>query len=296
MAIKTIFKTIDQVQEFITIDISSDINTILPYIKQAEKFITEIIGTPLLNQLLEHVHEDGEDNNLNDLLTYARLPLINFAYMIGGEKLSVNIGENGITTTEVQNLSPAEEWRMKGLTKSFASAGYDGLEDLLKFLEDNAKSYPKWQQSKAYSYNKQFFINNAKDVNDSIFIDIRRIDFLKLKPFIFQVEQSEIIPTISRRYFNQLKAEILENNISSENAIVLNTYIKPAVCYHALGLYEKNDVYKLEGTKYVEELKDFLNENADNYFYYKDSDCYEEPGTAEDINDEDSGFYAFGHL
>ena len=49
-----------------------------------------------------------------------------------------------------------------------------------------------------------------------------------------------------------------------------------------------------EGTRYVKQLRDYLNENADLYPDYKISSCYEESGISRDYNNEDSGLYVFG--
>ena len=297
MAITTLFKTIEQVKEYITIDISTNINTVLPYIKQAEKFVKDIIGTDLYNSLSYFVNEDGDDSDIEALLPYVQLPLINFAYMLGAPKLAVNIGMAGISTTSNNNLNPADDTRIKDLIRSFASSGYDGLEDLLEFLEENKGTYSAWVSSTAYSYNKQFFVNNAKEMNDSIHIGISRYDFLKLKPFIHQIEQSIIKKAIGTDTFDAVKEEYADDDLSDENEILLLDYIRPAVCYMALNKHKQDQNNELEGRRYLEEMVVFLNENASatQYINYYESDLYSDPDEeVEAINNEDSGFFVFG--
>jgi hypothetical protein len=239
MAIQTLFTDINQVKEYITVDIGSNINMLLPYIKQAEKYVKDVIGTDLFNELLEYVQASDSDNDeLEALLPYVRMPLINFAYKFGAPKLSVNIGKTGITTTESNNVSPAEDWRMKDLINSFASSGYSGLEELLEFLEENKEDYTSWSTSSAYSFQKKFFVNNAKELNESIFINIERYDFLKLKPYIHQIEQSVIKKAISTELFDVMKEKILAGDLSEENEILLLDYIRPSVCYMALNKFK----------------------------------------------------------
>jgi len=216
MAIKTLFKTIEEIREHITVDISSDFRTIGPYVKQAEKFTTDIIGADLHAELLTVVHNENTDEKLIALLEKVRLPLANFAYMLAIAKLNVNVGERGFTVTVSGNLTPASQWRVDDFRNSVKESANDALEDLISFLETNKADYPTWTASSAYSFQKKFFINNSKDINESVFIDISRLQFLELKPFIHQIERSVILPTMCEVLFQTLKTEILSGEISPE--------------------------------------------------------------------------------
>lgn len=297
--IKTLFTTIDQIQDYLTVDISSNSKTILPYMKQAEKYTTEIIGKALHADLLEVVHGTNDEEKLKDLLEVVRLPLANFGYFLAIDKLNVNVGEKGFTVSNNQNLAPASQWRVDNFRESVKQSGYDGIEDLIEFLEDNAKHYPKWTQSKAYSFNKQFFVNNANEFDQAIKTEISRVKFLELKPYIHQVERAEIIKSISTGLFRQLKEQIKANNLTTDNKYLLEEYIRPAICYMAASRMKEGfkDIQFLEGeaSRYIEEMRNFLNENADKYTEYKLSDCYEDPTIeVEEINNEDSGLFVGG--
>lgn len=297
MAIQTLFTTIAEIQEYITVDIGSNTRTILPYIKQAEKYTTEIIGRTLHQKLLEVAQGTSSVQKYVDLLDKVRLPLANFGYMLAIAKLNVNVGEKGFTVTETQNLAPASQWRVDAFKEAVELSGNDGLEQLIIYLEENVKYYPEWKQSRAYSYNKQFFINNAEEFNTTVKNDITRIKFLKLKPFIHIIEQAEIKKAISRAFFDELKKQILNNNVSNKNKTLLNEYIRPCVCYLAYDkLHESGlEFAKLEGTRYLEEMRNHLDENPDDYPIYKTSSCYVDPTSFKtEINNEDSGLFVGG--
>jgi hypothetical protein len=294
MAIKTLFKTIEEIREHITVDISSDFRTIGPYVKQAEKYTTDIIGADLHAELISVVHDENTDEKLIALLEKVRLPLANFAYMLAIAKLNVNVGERGFTVTVSGNLTPASQWRVDDFRNSVKESANDALEDLISFLETNKADYPTWTDSSAYSFQKRFFINNSKDINESVFIDISILQFLELKPFIHQIERSVILPTMCEVLFQTLKTEILSGEISPENTILLETYIKPAICYLAMDKHTPNANYKTEGTRYVQELKNYLNANAITYSDFLTSTCYEDPISVTDINSAESGFFVFG--
>jgi len=301
MAVNTLFKSIQEIQDYITVDIGSNERTILPYILQAEKYTTNIIGKNLHKLLLKVVHDNNDEERLKELLDNVRLPLANFGYFLAVEKLNVNVGEKGFTVTENQNLAPASQWRVDNFRKSVEQSGYDGLELLIEFLEENKKHYPEWKFSKNYSFLKDLFVNNSIEFNTAIKSDISRIKFIELKKYIFIIEKAQILPVLCRKLFDKIKSEYKEDKLSYKNKFILNEYIRPAICYLTLNketetTYGKpNENYYNEGLRYLKELQNYLNKNASDYPEYKMSDCYDDPvNYVEDKNNSESGFYVFG--
>jgi len=289
---QNLFTSIDEIREYITVDISSDYRTISPYVTQAQKYTTEIIGKQLHGLLIDVVHNNNDTERLKELLKIVRLPLARFAYMLAISELNVNVSERGFTIAVDNNLEPASKWRIDEFRTSISDSAYDGLEILIEYLEDNTTVFPEWKLSKSFSFQNQFFVNNAKELNETVFIEIKRLDFLNLKQFIFQVEQSIVKPVISVELFNEIKTQILNQNISETNDYILKNYIKAAVCYHAIDKKTPNENYRLEGTRLLEQLRIYLNNNASSYPLYLNSDCYSEPATALSfsVNNEQNGF------
>jgi len=293
----TIFKDIEQLRNFITIDISSDLDVVLPYLKQAEKYVKNICGDELfalaseyVNQIVEENQEPEVDETLDLLLPYLQLPLANFGYLLAIDKLNVNVGNTGITVTVSNNLEPASSWRIDRLKENLTAAGYDALEDLIKFLEKNKEQYPDWQTSEAYSYNKQFFINNADEFYKSIHKQITRIEFLNLKEFIALAE-IEVLGIVGNELFEILKAEVLSGEISEVN-LKLMRFIKPAVCFLSLTKQKENQLYSFESSRLLENLKIYLDKNALDFPEYLNSTCYST--SKPDYNSDESGLFTFG--
>lgn len=288
----TIFANITDLRKFITIDISSDLNVIMPYLVQAEKYIRDITGNALFNAAVEYVNDEEATANpeLDALLPFLQYPLANFGYFHAIDKLNVNVGNAGITVASTASLVPASKERIDRLRESVEQSGYDGLERLIEFLEGNVNDYPQWESSSAYSYNKQFFINNAYEFEKKTHKKISRIKFLKLREFI-SIAENYIKGITCENLFNEIKDEILSNDISAENQILLKI-IQPAVCFYAMNKYEENRTYELESTRLLEKLKIYLIQHAEDYPLFLNSDCFSD--TEIELNDDDSGLYAFG--
>ncbi len=292
---RTIFLTIAEIKEQISVDISSDIRTLQPYIKQAEtRYLKEIIGTDLLELLRAAVNdEDAITPELEALLPVVRYPAAHFAYMLAVPQLSLNVGETGIGVTMSGNFEPAAEWRLKNFSISLENTGYDGVEELLEFLETYVADYPEWVLSPAYSFNKKLFVNNAAEFETATMIDIPRLKFLHLRSHLYMFEQNTVKKTISAALADEIKAQIIADTLSPENELLLNSYIRPAECYFALWKMEDKAELKLEYTRLVEELQAYLNTNAATYPLYEASDCYSTLSVI-GLNDEASGFFMMG--
>jgi len=290
---RLLFSDIDQVKEHISVDISQDIRTLNPYIKQAERRIKEIIGSKLHDSLLTVVHNGVSDSDLENLLEKARYPLAHFAYMAAVPQLSLTVGEMGIGVVMNQNMEPASKWRLDSFIASLQQTGDEGLEELLQFLEENKDKYPDWKESSAYSFNKKLFVNNAHEFERFTMREIPRLIFLKMRESIYRFEQNTIKKIVCIELFNKLKSDLANDSVSPENHFLLD-YIRPAVCYHALYEIEEKDAFKNEYTRLLEELQEHLNTNAESsYPLYFASDCFSEESTIEK-NDEESGLYIMG--
>jgi hypothetical protein len=290
---RLLFTDINQIKEQISVDISQDIRTLKPYIKQAERKIKEIIGTALHSKLLTVVHDGVSDADLESLLEKVRFPLAHYAYMHAVPQLSLTVGDMGIGVTMSQNIEPAAKWRLDDFSASLKRTGDEGLEELLQFLEENKSKYPDWSDSSAYSFQKKLFVNNAREFQMYTMREIPRLSFLNMRESIFRFEQNTVKKIVCTELFNNLKSQIAADDISPQNQFLLD-YIRPAACYFALYEVEQKEAFKNEYTRLLEELQEYLNTHAEeSYPLYFASDCYSAESTIEK-NDEESGLYIMG--
>jgi hypothetical protein len=295
--LKTYFTTLDQVNEHLTADISTDLDVMLPYLNQAKKYAIEIIGSPLHNLLIDYIHQvvEGEEEPIVDevydaLIEKVRPVVANFGYYMAVPKLNINVGATGFTIITGSNLEPASQWRVDEFRKSVEIAGYDAQEDLIAFLEENITDYPDWEFSTAFSFNKNLFVNNATEFYQTILHDITRINFIRIKHHILMSENTQIKTSIGKDLFDEIKSQILLSDITDLNDALLKDFIKPAVCYLAYNKLSPDETFLNEGNRIIKELRNYLNENATDYPLYLASSLYEEL-TDEEYNSEESGIF-----
>jgi hypothetical protein len=302
-----------EIKKYISVNVTTNFNTIKPYIETAEaEYIKKLVGDDQYDELVEYyVHHVAAEERMDNLLTLVQKALINLAYFRGFPILIVKIGDGGVYRNETEKQKGPYKYQELGLREMFKTDGFNGLDAVLEYLETNIEIFPLFKASDNYTVFKGSFINTTSEFEEQYKIGNSRIVFLKLKKFIKQAEDFNIIPAIGRAYFDELKEEIAENNISEENIPVIE-FIRAAVANHAIargvtqigisitdnGIFyqtatggqfdyknenllkpdEVNALFKNArdtGDSYLALLKDFLHENIADYATYAASSAYD---------------------
>ena len=291
----SLIKDINEVKDFLPVDISTQDKTIKPYKKPAEEHVIRILGKEQFEELDDyHNFSDEEVVELDALLPYAQRPTVNFAYFLGLSMLNVSIGENGIAVISNSNLAPASKQRTDELKADLEKAAYDALESLLEFLEENIDDYPLWEASDAYVYQYEFLITSARRFDELLRIDRSRLTFLKWRPTMADVEFLEIYPTVSKEFCDELKTEIKAGSVSAANQVVL-PHLQKALAYLTASI-ELDKKYENRGRSYLMEAKKIMDTAPDDYPTYAASSVYVSTLTSYQKyeNTEDSNFFVTG--
>ena len=335
-----LFKTIEEIKEYLAINISNDIKSIIPYVKRMEaKFIVRALGRDQYNDLLEWFHEGSgsvsdsgsgsgsenpplTDQEHQDLLVKVQEPLASLAFLAYIPIGNLQISDSGFSVAETPTKKVASQFRIEDIKKSFRESGHDGLDTLLEFLEENSDTYHLWKNSSAYTVFKQFFIHTSRDFSSLYNINESRLTFMAMSSTMKKVEEFEIRSVISKELYKTIKTEILDDELTADNKILLEEHIKPAVAHLTVaraaldltvdltdeGIFinsiEEEKISQKrkapdpnisalitsankDGMVYIEIMERFLNDNADKYPEYKDSDIFDD-GESSSKNDLDN--------
>lgn len=293
----SLIKSIDEVKNYLSVDISMQDKTIMPYIKPAEEQVIRLLGKEQyleLDEYYNYADEDESDEELDALLPYVQRPIVNFAFFMGLSMLNVSIGENGIAVVSNSNLTPASKQRTDDLKADLEKAAYDALESLLEFLEENIDDYDSWSGSDAYAYQYSYLITSARRFDELLRINRSRLTYLQWLPTMADVELLEIYPVVSKDFCDELKTEMIADDVSEDNAVVL-PYIQKAVAYLTASI-ELDKKYENRGRAYLMEAKRIMDTTPDNYTTYRDSDVYDDTITSYSKfeNSEDYNFFVTG--
>lgn len=271
----SIINNIGEVQEFFPAALSLDIKLISPVFPDAiEKYIKPFLGKEELDALTlwYENNKEPEDAAYTELLKYVQRALIRFAIFMSVSQLDLKMTNAGFSVTSNPNVSPASPERVRAFKESMEKSGWDAIELLLTFLEENKADYTAWSASDAYTLATKNFVNSALEFDKTVNIDQSRLAFYRMRNTIDRVEYLKIEPVISKDLADAIKAEIIADNVSVANQAILPSIKKAVIFFTAAEDIDKK--YQGMAEHYLVDVKKIINATPDDYPLYRDSGIY----------------------
>ncbi|MDT8392927.1 MAG: DUF6712 family protein [Bacteroidales bacterium] len=305
----------EEIRKYISVNSSISFASLLPYIESAEqKYIKQILGSSQYLELSlfyddpdswgERPEPKAAASDLGDLLKLAQKSLINLAFLDGFSVLSVNIGDSGAFRKETESQKSLYQYQEEALKYSFRTEGFNSLDAILEFLEDNIDKFPIFKDSDTYTVFKSKFIKTAPEFNKYYNINDSRLVFLHLQKYIELVNDFSILPVIGRQFFDELlTAWVAGETTDPQDAVIrfiqkIQIFLSISRGLGSLGVdityngayflshgtnssnFKKRDPVSPDflhtymqnalhnGNSYIDYMKDYLHENIDEFPTY----------------------------
>ena len=240
-----------EVQKYITASSSTSKDRLWPFVEAAErKYILPVLGNDSYNDLQLFYNArgswssgsigSGEDTvKTRELLRLVQLSEINLAYFIGFDLLNARISDQGFQRAETDNFKGVYKYQEENIRSYFKNTGFNGLDDVLQYLEDNIEYFPEWEDSEAFTLRKTSFIKDTKTFNRICDIGNSRLIFLRLQPFIQQVLDIDIKLLLGNTIWTNLNSELAKNNPAADYVALAAELQKP-LAFLSVALLVKN--------------------------------------------------------
>lgn len=295
-----LIKTIAEIKEYIRVtEVANFDESFKPFVEEVEQiYIIKYLGQDQYDEL--QVYYDLELDNdpaLTALLEHTQRALTKFLLKTAAPFIDLEISEGGFTVNDTQTASPASQARVEKLIKVTYMQGWDSLEILIKYLEDNVSDFPLWAASDAYILSKSTLIQSAGDFDKYYTIHESRLWFFNAKSIMRDVDQSEVISRISQELYDTLLSEINAGSVSAANEAILPnlkraishfTYARDSVINKKEKVYSKSKpiesqdnlvadstAIKAMADFYMNKVMNTIINNIDDYPDYKNSDLYD---------------------
>jgi hypothetical protein len=313
--------TVAEIQSYLPVSVATSFETIQPFIESSErKFIKELLGYEAYTELVKYYaavqssgsYGSGQDEQAayNELLKLVQKALINLAYYHGYAVLTVAASDGGFHRIESENHKGLYKYQEEELKDLFKKDGFNGLDDVLEYLEENIEYFPEFEDSDNRLVTKVNIIPDTKTFNAIYGIGSSRLVFLLLKRFMRQTEDFVIRKILGHTLFAEVKAEIVKPE-PAEKIVSLLPYLQKPLAYFSVasGIDEMGvnvtdkmvyfesqqptffnstvktpatadqlavikDKAERTGNKYLEDLKMFLLDNATTYTEYSGQQGY----------------------
>lgn len=251
------------VKRYLAVNISFDIDTILPYITRAEReYLIPVVGKDFYSEIDAYVNgsESGSGNGADweELLTYVFPVLTNLAFWLYVPIGNVRVSENGFTVISTDKVAPASQFRIQQLEDSLRETGFNAIDHLLEYLEAHKDDYDTWANSDQYTVFKNRLIKTAKEFSGFYHINNSRRLWLKLQGLIDEAESGTMTEILGKDLLEKLLEDGLDETYKE---------VKKLAC-RCLAYLVMADAIPLLGVVIDEQgvsMNDFGNSNATNY-------------------------------
>lgn len=318
-----LLRDITKVKEFVPVNNSLDYQKLLPFVQDAERIVEEAIGSELYNALDAYQEASDPVNAYYDKAINKLQNSVSFmVFHLGFDVLNTVFSNTGFHRVETEDGSKKALFQRQeeSLRKTFKLNGYNKLDLALEYLELNKTQFTTWTASSAYTLMKTNFINSTREFSAIYNINNSRLVFIKLRSAQVVAEDFDIRGMIGIEFFDELKAQILADSLTPENAKFI-PYLQKAVAHRTIyrgglslvaelneyGLY-KNEIEsntdntkketavseqlatrileeaEMRGMSYLRTCETFLKKNIADYPLYAASDAYDETGSVYNLS------------
>ncbi|NQU53582.1 MAG: hypothetical protein HQ522_13695 [Bacteroidetes bacterium] len=238
-----LFKTITEIKTFLPIGVGNDFNRLKPHITNAEnKYIKTLLGTDMYDELLEFygvlpiANLTDVQLAMNELLLKVQHSLIHLAYFVGYDFLNVSISDAGFQRIESDRVKGLYKYQEDNLKKYFSDAGFNALDSILVYLEQNIQHFTEFKASANWTEFKGSFIPTV-DILEKIPYNIfgSRLTFLSLKPHLAFIEDTILRLALGEVIYQEIKAGMILDVIPAKVTAIL-PYIRKPLIYFATAL------------------------------------------------------------
>lgn len=232
----------EEIREFLPVSSSSDFDSVAPHILNAERdYLIPVIGTAMYDELGEFYETEvtvtptAVLQKTTALLRLVQSAVVHIAYWIGFDLLNAHISDGGFKRTESTNVKGLFKYQEENLKSYFRTNGFNGLDIVLQYLETNNSDFSEFSASPASTKLKSAFIPTTDIFSDIVFINKSRLTFLRMKPHMQLIEDTEIATILGPIAFAFVKSEMVKTDPDAKVKAIL-TYIRKPIAYLASAL------------------------------------------------------------
>lgn len=245
-----LFKSIDEIKQFLAVGAGTDFNRLKPHIQNAETaYLRPLLGKGLFKELQDFYNKPEADPPADnkilfpELLALAQRSLIHLTYCSGFQVLNATISDGGFKRTENEKVKSLFKYQEVELKEYFKTTGFNGLDEILFYLEteigkstEEIVNFKSFVESGAWTILKSSFIPDTSTFNSIFFINHSRLTFLRLKSPMQLVEDLDIKPILGETIFNEIKLEMVKPKPSAKVLTIL-PYIQKSISVSGNGAF-----------------------------------------------------------
>jgi len=236
-----IVKNTTEIKKHLPVNINLSIDNLKPFIERTEiKYLIPVLGLEQYEALNAYAQSKETDEDLDKLMKVCIPPVIFLAVFEGYDLLNVEFSDSGFHRNETEGKKGLYGYQERNIKGYLKNTGFNGLENVLKFLEENIDTYELWADSEACSSAYDSLIRTAVEFT-KFYVQLRdsSIVFRQMKSAMQRAEDFQIRCKIGDAIVDNIKELIKDREIddpTNSKYKLLLPYIQKPLAY--LTIYE----------------------------------------------------------
>ena len=223
----------EEFKKYLPVNINLRFETIASHIALCEEnYIRPLLGSALFERLASYYAAHPTlptDDADKQLIEKVRFAIIRLAIWKGYDIISANISDVGVSA-EVDKENRLYRYQEENIKRTLKEEGFNYLDNILLYIEENDTDYPEFASSGHALSSTQSLIRNTKMFDECYQIGGSRLVFLKMRPYIRDVELIELQHRIGPDFYRELLSA--DETVTKYSAIL--PYIRLYVVYSAV--------------------------------------------------------------
>lgn len=230
------FEQIDELLEYVPLgaEIDPELKKFKPIIEQVEnKIIKKEIGKVIFDELAAFYAGEETSEIKDDAIKIIQKAVANLATAAFIPKHKVMLDSQGVRTSSGNDRQDAKPYDTYEAIQAYENAGWDAIEELLEFLDENIETFTDWPDSPECTSFRNTFIRTTDQLRETTGIYLSRRLFKQIKPYIDKTEDLSLKPIIGKEFYTELIESENAGDTTTVNKVLL-PYIRRIVGFGAL--------------------------------------------------------------
>ena len=197
----------EEFKQYLPVNINLRFETVESHLALCEEtYIRPLLGKTLFNALAAYVEENPtlpDEDPQSVLVHKVRFALLRLAIWKGYDVIAANISDTGISN-EVDKENRLYRYQEENIKTALKEEGFNYLDSILEYLEENSQDFPGFGDSQYKLGNVGSLIRNTAQFQQCYDIGGSRLVFLKMRPYIRDVELIELQHRIGEAFYREL--------------------------------------------------------------------------------------------
>lgn len=162
-----------------------------------QMFLLPLVESSLMERIEKiYAGQETADKGELQLLAYAQRSVANLAFWYHFDALNLRISDQGFQRQGSGDWQGAYKYQEDRMRDKFKNSGFNALDALLDFVEDNIEKFPEYKETKCWKERSKAIVRSPKEVDRFVCIYGSHIVFMRLQAEFRTVEEYQLRPIL----------------------------------------------------------------------------------------------------